>query len=110
MGMHIAHGVEQFGHLFLAGLDHRWISMACGGDTKGCGQVQVLLAFSIPNMDTVRALPHDWPGSIAFAIGDVARFIITQQLQNLAACHGASWLWFKPLFALGPKSPYASAL
>ena len=78
MGVNVAHGVQQSGHLPLAGADHPEIRMAGGGHAKRGGQIEILFAFRIPNLHAPGALPDDRPPALRIHKGDVARFIVAQ--------------------------------
>ncbi len=79
--MDIAHGVQQPGHLLLAGADHLGIRVTGGGHAKRGGQIQILFAGGIPNLNAPSALPDDWPPALWIHKSNVARFIIAQQLE-----------------------------
>ena len=59
--MHVAHRVQEFRHLLLAGLDDSWIGMAGGGDAKRGGQIQIFFAVGVPDMNAFGAFPDNRP-------------------------------------------------
>ena len=59
--MHIAHSVQEPRHLILSGFDDARIGMPGSGDAEGRSQIQVFFAIGIPDVNTLRALPNNWP-------------------------------------------------
>ena len=80
--MHVAHRVQQPGHLPLPGLDHARIRMAGGGHAKGGGQIQIFLPVGIPDVHASGAFPDDGPRTVRFDERDIARLKVTKQLQD----------------------------
>ena len=81
--MHVAHRVQQPGHLLLAGLDDVRIGVAGGGDAKRGGQIQIFFPVGVPNENTLGAFPDNRPRTVGFEKGDISRLEIPEQLQNL---------------------------
>src|SRR6266446_2435870 len=90
MGMHVAHRVQQGGHLTLPGPDHARIGVARGRDAESGGQVQILFPLRVPDVDAASPLPDDWPRTVRRNASDVPRFVIAEQLQNLAGAHASA--------------------
>ena len=80
--MHVAHRVQQTGHLFLPGFDDARIGVAGGGDAKRRGQIQILFPFGVPDVHVPGAFPDDRPRTVRFDEGNVARFKVAKPLQN----------------------------
>ncbi len=59
--VHVAHRVQQPGHLSLTGFDDPGVGMAGGGDAKGGRQVQIFFAIGIPNVHGPGAFPDNRP-------------------------------------------------
>ena len=81
--MHVAHGVQERGHLPLSGADDARVRMSGCGDAKGSGEVQIWAAFDVPNRDALGPCPYDGPGAVRRHEGDVARLMRTEQVEGL---------------------------
>ena len=81
--MHVAHGVQKPGHLFLPGRDDARVCVTGGGDAKRGGQIEIFFPVSVPNENVFGAVPNDGPGAVRLHEHNVARFVITQQVKNL---------------------------
>src|SRR5207237_597708 len=93
--VYITHRVEEAMHLFLGGLDDARVGMTGCGHAEGGGEVEVPLAFSIPDVNAFRAVPQDRPGAVRRDEGDVRRFVTLKERQRLAGSHA----WIKHPFA-----------
>ena len=62
--MNVAHRMQQLCHLPRSRLDDPRIRMSRGRYSEGGGQIQVTLAFCIPDMHPARAFPNNRPGAI----------------------------------------------
>ena len=81
--MHIAHGVQKPGHLFLTGFDDARVCVTGGRDAKRGGQIEIFFPVSIPNVNVSGAVPNDGPRTVRLNEHNVARFVITQRVKNL---------------------------
>ena len=64
--MHIAHRVQQFCHLLLAGFDDARIRVTGRGDAEGGGQIEIFFPFRIPDVHALGAFPNDRPRTVRF--------------------------------------------
>ena len=81
--MHVAHGVQQPGHLYLPGLDDARICVTGGGNAKRGGQIEIFFPVGVPNVNVLGAFPNDRPGAVRFHEHNVARLVVAQQVKNL---------------------------
>ena len=56
--MHIAHRVQQFGHLLLAGADDARVRVARRRDAERGRQVEILFAFRVPDVNASAPAPR----------------------------------------------------
>ncbi len=90
MGMHVAHRVQQSGHLTLPGPDHARIGVTRRRHSESGGQVQIPFAVRIPDVNAAGPLPDDRPRTVRRNASDVPRFVLAEQLQNLAGAHASA--------------------
>jgi len=95
--MHVAHRVQQPGHLPLAGAHDAGIGVARRRHAEGRGEIEIFSAGRVPHVDAARALPHNRPRTIRIDERDVTRFVTLQEFKDGAGIHSVIVLVLDPV-------------
>ena len=87
MRVHITHRMKQLSHLFFSCLHHPRVGMPGSRYSERRCQIEIFFSLHIPNVDTARAFPNDWPRTVRLDERDIARFVRAQRLEDFASGH-----------------------